>query len=83
MNEDLKPCPFCGGMPNIYGQEIRDYVNGEWAKATRKEYWIQPFCYPSCHYGNIHASRYGVVGGQRYISPDAAVRAWNKGRDNE
>lgn len=90
---NLKPCPFCGGIPIIYGRERRDYVdpvdedikketNDGWAKGTAKEFWVQPRCYPSCYYGNIHARLYGIVGGQCYISKEAAAKAWNR-RYNE
>lgn len=75
----LKPCPLCNQMPKVYGQEIRDYAEGEWAKKTRKEYWIQPSCHPSCIVGNTHANKYGVIGGLRFISEESAIKYWNKG----
>lgn len=80
--EKIKPCPFCGGEPNVYGQEIRDYVNGEWAKETRKEYWIQPFCHMTCMFAMLRSTAYGVIGGVRYTSPEAAIKAWNKRVDD-
>lgn len=46
---ELKPCPFCGGKAVLYGQEIRDCVNGERAK-LRKEYWVKTHCDITCIY---------------------------------
>lgn len=73
----LKPCPFCGRIPNLYGQEIRDYVNGEWAEQLRKEYWVQTQCLPTCLMGNMQVNAFGVIGGIRHISEKAAIKAWN------
>ena len=74
---EIRPCKFCGFIPKLFGREIRDYVDGEWAEKTRKEYWIQPFCWVGCEYGNMHANKFGVIGGTRYISEEAAIKAWN------
>ena len=74
----LKPCPFCGGKASIYGGEIRDYVNGEWAEETHPEFWVQTNCLPSCVFGNIRAHAYGVLGGICYSTPEAAAREWNR-----
>lgn len=79
----LKPCPFCGGMAYLYGEEIRDYVNGSWAEKSRKEYWVSPNCWPSCDLGNTHARAFGVFDGIRYTSPKAAAEAWNKRAETE
>lgn len=76
--KECKPCPFCGEVPDLYGWEVRDYVNGEWAEMTRKEYWVQTNCLPSCLMGNMQATAYGIVGGIRYVSEEAAIKAWNK-----
>lgn len=85
----LKPCPFCGQVPVLYGRERRDYVqpttkeiaemtdNG-WAKGTAKEYWIQPRCAIGCLYGSTHATAYGIVGGVYYTTKEAAATAWNE-----
>lgn len=75
---ELKPCPFCGHIPVIYGVEIKDFVNGAWAATGRKEYWVQPRCEIPCLYGNTHAKAFGIVGGIHYTSIDAAVTAWNR-----
>lgn len=78
MNEvKLKPCPFCGRIPNLYGQEVRDYVNGEWAELSRKEYWVQTQCRLGCLIGNMQAKAYGIIGGARYMNENAAIKAWN------
>ena len=73
----LKPCPFCGKIPNLYGQEVRDYVNGEWTEMSRKEYWVQTQCSITCLMGIARAKAYGVIGGTRYTSENAAIKAWN------
>lgn len=75
---ELKPCPFCGGVPIMYGRERRDYVDGTWAKATGKEYWVKPRCSIMCMLGNMHSRVYGVIGGIEYTSPEAAAAAWNR-----
>ena len=76
--EELKPCPFCGEIPAMYGRKRRDYVNGEWAKEAGKEFWVKPRCVPSCILGNMHSRAYGVIGGMEYTSPEAAAKAWNR-----
>lgn len=73
----LKPCPFCGQIPNLYGQEVRDYANGEWAEQSRKEYWVQPRCLITCLIGDMRVKAFGVIGGVRYMSANAAIKAWN------
>ena len=73
----LKPCPLCGRIPNLYGQEVRDYVNGEWAEQSRKEYWVQTQCLLNCLIGNMRAKAFGIIGGIRYTSEKAAIEAWN------
>ena len=78
---ELEPCPFCGGQPKLFGREIRDYVGGIWAKETRREYWVQPFCWPVCILGNTHSHAFGVVGGIEYNTPEAAAEAWNRRAD--
>ena len=79
---ELKPCPFCGGIPVMYGRERRDYVNGEWADATGKEFWVKPRCRMTCMLGNMHSHAYGVVGGIEYNTPEAAAAAWNRRAGN-
>ena len=75
----LKPCPLCGFMPKVFGREVREYVDGVWAEKTRKEYWIQPFCFVSCPVENHHANKYGVVGGLTFKTEESAIKYWNKG----
>lgn len=81
---NLKPCPFCGQKPKLYGAEIRDYIETEeeefsgWAKKSRKEYWIRPFCMIGCPLGSAWAGAYGVIDGQHYISAEFAAAAWNR-----
>lgn len=88
---ELKPCPFCGVVPELLGRERIDYVqpitneikdstNNGWSKESIKEYWVQPRCVPSCIYVKIHSRAFGDVGGIRYTSRDAAAKAWNKRR---
>ena len=74
----LKSCPFCGGKANLYGGEIRDYVNGEWAERTHSEFWVQTNCLSRCVFGNMRYRAYGELGGIRYQTPEAAVREWNR-----
>lgn len=75
---ELKPCPFCGKMPKMFGAEIRDFVDGEWAQATRREFWVKPFCNIACTLGKAHSRAYGVIGGIMYKTPEAAAEAWNR-----
>lgn len=83
MNEKLKPCPFCGRMPHLYGRRRRDYVDGEWAENEAEEYWVKPFCSITCILGNAHARAYGAVDGIKYETPEAAMKAWNSRAEME
>lgn len=84
----LKPCPFCGKTPKICGVEVREYTgekslenytdeNG-WSLKTTQGFWVQPLCKFGCVLGTAYAKAYGVVGGEKYASPEAAAYAWNK-----
>ena len=79
---ELKPCPFCGGNAYICGQEVRDYFNGDWAKQSRNAYWVRTRCKINCIYGNTSAKAFGIVGGIRYKTPEAAAEAWNTRTDS-
>lgn len=79
---ELKPCPLCGGEAILYGQEVRDCFNGEWAKQTRNVYWVRTRCLPSCIFGNTSAKAFGIVGGILFKTPEAAAEAWNRRANN-
>lgn len=80
----LKPCPFCGQKPKMFGRRRREYVDGEWAEKTGEEYWVKPFCKLGCLLGSMHSTAYGIIEGQHYISPEAAAKAWNtRYKENE
>lgn len=75
---ELKPCPFCGGKAVLYGQEIRDCVNGERAKLLRKEYWVKTHCDITCIYAMTAGRAFGIYDGIHYRTPEAAAEAWNR-----
>ena len=77
MNIELKPCACCGQIPRLFGRETRDYVNGKWSEYTRKYFWAQPFCYPSCEVGNMYSKKYGAIGGPSRNSEKEAIEYWN------
>lgn len=90
----LKPCPFCGQKPRLFGMEKRDYVeliddetkemtNNGWAKKSAKVFWVQPFCMINCILGCTHSAAYGIVGGPHYKTKEAAAKAWNKRYEEE
>lgn len=79
---DLKPCPFCGGKAVLYGQEVRDYANGEWAKLSRKEYWVKTNCDINCIYAMTSGRAFRISDGIHYITPEAAAEAWNRRADD-
>lgn len=74
----LKGCPFCGGMPSIYGAKMRDYVDGEWAEKEKEVFWIQTHCRIGCIVGSLQARAYGITGGNGFVSPEAAAAHWNR-----
>ena len=80
---NLKPCPFCGGEAYICGEEITDYCKGVWAPASRKEYWVQTHCWPTCLWGNTRSHAFGIIGGIRDTSEEAAAEAWNRRVDHD
>ena len=80
---ELKPCPFCGGKAVLYGQEIRDCVNGERAKLLRKEYWVKTHCDITCIYAMTAGRAFGIYDGIHYRTPEAAAEAWNRRADSK
>ena len=79
MNEvKLKPCPFCGGEAVLYGQEIRDFANVEWAKESRNEYWVRTQCKILCIYGITAGRAFKLCDGIHFRTPEAAIKAWNR-----
>lgn len=81
--EELKPCPFCGQVPHMYGMRRRDYVNGEWAQLEGEEYWVKPFCSPWCYLGEVSARAFRITEGIHYKTPEAAAKAWNRRAKND
>ena len=79
----LKPCPFCGQVPHMYGMRRRDYVDGKWAQAEGEEYWVKPFCLPWCYLGEVSARAFRITEGIHYKTPEAAAKAWNRRAANE
>lgn len=75
---ELKPCPFCGGEAYICGAEVTDYYMGTWAPKSRKEYWVQTHCSPTCLWGMVRSRAFGTIGGVRYGSEMNAARVWNR-----
>lgn len=81
---ELKSCPFCGSMPKVFGEKVNaQYADGEWIETEITTYFVQPFCLPWCPYGNVHARAFGVVGGTRYTTSEAAIKAWNRRAEND
>lgn len=70
---ELQPCPFCGQIPILIGEELHDVVSGAWKSA----YGLRMQCEFSCVLGRAWLLAYGDSGGCCYISPEAAAKAWN------
>lgn len=81
MNE-LKPCPFCGNRPKLYGMKIRE-IDGETMKVMpeRTEWHVVTFCEITCVLGRAFSAAYGIKGDGGYKTPEAAIKAWNKRYD--
>ena len=77
--EELKPCPFCGNTPKLFGKRIRE-IDGETMKVMpeRIEWEVVPFCQMTCVLGQAFAAAYGIHCAGGYITPEAAIRAWNR-----
>ena len=67
MNEELKPCPFCGGKASI---------NYERIQGENKGFWAQVIC-NACHgrSGGTWASSYNTA-------ERIEVKAWNRRANN-
>lgn len=77
MTNELKPCPFCGKVPTVYGAISREYASGRWAKGHREAYWVHPRCELGCLIGTAHAAAYGATRGIEFTTEEAAIEAWN------
>ena len=75
----LKPCPFCGKYPKLYGKQIRE-IDGETMKVMpeRTEWEVVTFCEMTCVLGRALSAAYGIHGDGGYKTPEAAIMAWNK-----
>lgn len=78
--EAMKPCPFCGNLPKLFGKKIREIdVDGETMKVMpeRVEWEVVPFCEITCILGSAFSSAYGIHGASGFLTPEAAIKAWN------
>lgn len=73
--QGLKPCPFCGGMPNVYYEMkntgMVDMSTGKHIK--RKQYFIQ-HVNKECMIGGS----FEQVGGWNFDSAKEAKEFWNR-----
>lgn len=63
MNEELKPCPFCGGKAKLNYERI----SGE-----NKGYWAQVICTQCCGRSE------GVWAGSYKSAEQKEIKAWNR-----
>ena len=84
MAEGLKPCPFCGNSPKLFGKKIRE-IDGETMEVMpeRTEWEVVPFCQITCVLGHAFSAAYGIHGAGGYKTPKAAIKAWNRRADND
>lgn len=77
--DKLKPCPFCGNLPKLFGKKIRE-IDGETMKVMpeRTEWEVVPFCEITCILGSAFSTAYGIHGASGFKTPEAAIRAWNR-----
>ena len=75
----LKPCPFCGNYPKLFGYKLRE-IDGETMEVMpeRVEWEVIPYCQITCVLGNAFARAYGIHGTGGYLTPEAAIKAWNR-----
>jgi len=62
MTDQLKPCPFCGGKPEVYSDWELEHSIGE------RTYWIM------CNNDGCHVQ---VFLDNEYSSKESAAKAWN------
>lgn len=63
----------------MYGERVKDYVDGTWANGEREEFWIKPMCVDlTCPVATAWAHGYGFADGIRFETPEAAAANWNK-----
>lgn len=68
MNEELKPCPFCGGKAEI---------NYERFPGEDKGFWAQIIC------NNCHGRSGGTWAGSYNAAERAEIKAWNRRANDE
>lgn len=76
--DKLKSCPFCGNYPKLFGKKIRE-IDGETMKEMpeRVEWEVVPFCRITCILGSAFSTAYGIHGASGFLTPEAAIKAWN------
>lgn len=65
---ELKPCPFCGATPRVKAKNL----------GTETVYVIDQL-----HYSGCYLDGFREPDNQGYVSPEAAIKAWNRRADDE